>query len=859
MIRSRWTYALICAAVLLCAGRSARAATLYVGAGSNLQDALNRAQPGDTIALEAGGEFVGNFVLPAKVGDEWITVRTATPDTLLPRAGVRITPAHAELLARLRSPNNLAALRTAPGAHHWDIRYLEFPATRGGFGDIIQIGDGSSAQNTLAQVPHHIVLDHVYAHGDPLVGQKRGIALNGAHVTIRDSYISEIKGIGQDTQAIGGWNGPGPYTIENNYLEGAGENVMFGGADPAIANLVADGITFRRNYVSRPMAWRDPLVATPQGLSATPATGGALPAGVHAYRVVARRPVQSTTARSTASAEVTVTTTETGAVQLKWQPVADATDYRLYGRTAAAQDVYWTVTGTTFLDTGAAGTIGAVPTSTGTTWSVKNIFELKNARNVVVEDNIFENHWKESQPGYAIVFTPRNSNGACTWCVVEHVRFERNIVRNVAAGINLLGHDNDKPTQLANDIIVRHNLFTGLSTTLGGNGWFMQIGDGPRNIVIDHNTIDSNGNAVVYAYGGTSSDPVEIYGFEMTANAARHGAYGINGQDFGYGNAILSGFYPGAVFATNYLAGASLSRYPSGTLAANYFQDQFVDRTAADYTVNDSSVLRRAASDGSDIGADFAAIAAATAGVETGVANDEAARVPVPPEARMSTSCRFLECTFTDATVPGTAPVSSRAWSFGDASSAGAVSTAQHTYAEAGAYTVTLTVTDVDGLSSTAAETVIVEAPNVAPTAAFTSSCVDLHVHLRRPEHRHRRGDRFTGLVVRRHLLGHRTQQRAAHLCRRRRLHRHVDRDRRRWLVGNGHGDRLRRSAKRRPDGGVHGILRRSHVHICRPQHRQRRGDHHLVLGIRRCLVIHRGPLAHLRGRRHASGEPHGR
>ena len=199
---------------------------------------------------------------------------------------------------------------------------------------------------------------------------------------------------------------------------------------------------------------------------------------------------------------------------------------------AGAQAGYWTVTGTAFTDTGRPGTAEAVPTSAGTVWSVKNLFELKNARNVVIEENIFENHWKESQPGYAIVFTPRNSQGACTWCVVEHVRFERNVVRNVAAGINLLGYDSGSPSRQAADIAFRQNLFTDLSTSLGGNGWFLQIGDAPRDVVVEHNTIDSNGNAVVYAYGGTSADPREIYGFQMIANAARHGTYGINGTVF---------------------------------------------------------------------------------------------------------------------------------------------------------------------------------------------------------------------------------------------------------------------------------------------------------------------------------------
>src|SRR5262249_30231876 len=56
---------------------------------------------------------------------------------------------------------------------------------------------------------------------------------------------------------IGGWNGPGGYTIENNYLEAAGENVMFGGADPRIPDLVPTRIVVRGNVLSKPVAWRE--------------------------------------------------------------------------------------------------------------------------------------------------------------------------------------------------------------------------------------------------------------------------------------------------------------------------------------------------------------------------------------------------------------------------------------------------------------------------------------------------------------------------------------------------------------------------------------------------------------------------
>ena len=108
------------------------AATIVVPAGGDLQAAINSAAPGDTILLAAGAEFVGNFVLPVKPGSTYIVIRSATPDAALPGPGTRITPAHAPLLARLRSPNDAPALQTVAGAHHWRLRYLEFAANNGG-------------------------------------------------------------------------------------------------------------------------------------------------------------------------------------------------------------------------------------------------------------------------------------------------------------------------------------------------------------------------------------------------------------------------------------------------------------------------------------------------------------------------------------------------------------------------------------------------------------------------------------------------------------------------------------------------------------------------------------------------------
>src|ERR1051325_5289520 len=160
------------AALALCALASqASAATRSVAAGGDLQAALDAAQPGDVIELQAGATFLGNFVLPLKAGSTYITIRSSASDASLPGANARITPAFASLLPRIQSPNSASALTTAPGAHHYQLMFLELAANAGGFGDIIQLGDGSSAQHTLAAVPHDLILDRVYVHGDPAVGQ----------------------------------------------------------------------------------------------------------------------------------------------------------------------------------------------------------------------------------------------------------------------------------------------------------------------------------------------------------------------------------------------------------------------------------------------------------------------------------------------------------------------------------------------------------------------------------------------------------------------------------------------------------------------------------------------------------------
>jgi hypothetical protein len=232
------------------------AGTLLVNAGDDLQAALNAARPGDTILLQPGATFTGSFVLPAKGGSSYITIRSAADDSLLPGAGARITPAFAGRLPKIQADRG-PALATEPGATYWRLQFLELlPAPWTQTANLLELGTTGAAQSARWMVAANLVVDRCYIHGDAAQGQRRGIALNSADTQIVNSYLSDFKGVEQDTQAVGGWNGPGPFLIENNYIEAAAENIMFGGSDPSIDGLVPADITIRRNLITKPMEWR---------------------------------------------------------------------------------------------------------------------------------------------------------------------------------------------------------------------------------------------------------------------------------------------------------------------------------------------------------------------------------------------------------------------------------------------------------------------------------------------------------------------------------------------------------------------------------------------------------------------------
>jgi len=82
--------------------------------------------------------------------------------------------------------------------------------------------------------------------------------------------------------------------------------------------------------------------------------------------------------------------------------------------------------------------------------SVKNLFELKNARNVDVRYNVFENNWVGSQAGTAILFTVRTCEaGDYSWAAIENVNFSNNVVRKSEGGGVVIMSGDDVRTNCA--------------------------------------------------------------------------------------------------------------------------------------------------------------------------------------------------------------------------------------------------------------------------------------------------------------------------------------------------------------------------------------------------------------------------
>lgn len=231
-----------------------------VASGGNLQTAINNAAAEDgalnhEVVLEAGATFTGNFTLPAKSGSNptgtgWIIIRS---DGDLPAAGIRVVPADSSETAKVISSNSTSVFTAPINAHHYWLKGLEITNTVS-MSELLTIGNAEN--DDPAEDVHHFNITQCLIYGaDDETEVKRGISLNTSWSLIKDNYIANIARAGFDSQAIWSSNGAGPFLIDNNYLEAASENIMFGGSAPRVEDRIPSDITITRNHFNKQTEW----------------------------------------------------------------------------------------------------------------------------------------------------------------------------------------------------------------------------------------------------------------------------------------------------------------------------------------------------------------------------------------------------------------------------------------------------------------------------------------------------------------------------------------------------------------------------------------------------------------------------
>ena len=237
-----------------------------------LRIALDAAVPGDTIVLDAGVTYQGNFTLSAKANPngKWIYIVSSALSSL-PTPGNRVSPADAANMPKVVSTNVNAPLTFAQGANHYRLGGLEIysistqgcnpnttPPTRC-FGYTL-VDSKTAIGHSLVD---SITIDRCYIHGSPTIDVQRGVSLNGSNYAVIDSYVSDIHMHGSEVQAMAGWYTPGPIKIVNNYLSGAGQEILFGGAGGLNKPWVPSDIEIRNNHLHKPLSWAQAGVSIP--------------------------------------------------------------------------------------------------------------------------------------------------------------------------------------------------------------------------------------------------------------------------------------------------------------------------------------------------------------------------------------------------------------------------------------------------------------------------------------------------------------------------------------------------------------------------------------------------------------------
>ncbi len=518
--------------------------TTPVPSGGNLQTFLNNVNCGDTLLLEAGATFTGNFVLQrnecgcAADPTQFIMIRSDASDSNLPDQDERFNPTtHGSFVpiiltsgsqATLEADNNSSAASTVDCYYFFAIKFecTGSPTIENFW--CVRLGDEGNTQ--VADEPQFIIFDRTWFHANELHSFRRALYIVAAnHIGLINSYVDGWSSNSNDCQGVLIRMGFALH-FENNFIDGAAEPIMAGGVRPKTNEVPSDILVLRSQHTH----------------------------------------------------------------PNNWNPEDPAYD--------------------------------------GRSRQVKNLFELKNARRVIVEGNVFHNNWSGSQGGHAVILSPRGESNT-PWAEVRNVVMRFNKMFDLGRGFNQAGADNIDPSEPSEFIWWHDNLFYNIGQdpfngdSSKDGGFIGSSTSNSSHVRFTHNTFSKVLRFGVFDVQAGCSFDVNFY--EFSDNLFDVNSATLIGDTVGAGFPFINNCLDAnSIVANNAIvninstetcngSGGGLNDYPTNHFClAGSAAVQFTDRVNDDYSLLGTSPLIAGGTDGKNVGANIAELVSKIAGVQ---------------------------------------------------------------------------------------------------------------------------------------------------------------------------------------------------------------------------------------------------
>ena len=628
---------------------------------SDIQAAINEAQLGDTITIQAGVAWTvsSSLILYRKsAGSGVLTIRTSTPDAQLPASGVRILPAYKSLLPELRITSTggsaMMVEQTSNAVEDYTFIGIWFSVAQGvdSNSDMVRLWVASATPEVQTTITGASNTSPVTLTMSSTSGLSAGdhVMVYGATGNTGANGWWTVSNIAATTLDLNGSVGNGTFAGSTNLLKTAQwdasqtpNNIIFDRclflADPLstarqAVRAAGRNITIENSYCDQIKAQTDAqcisMPATPGPVNITNNWfGGGAAENIVSGGVIPNLPNQYAT-------DVTVThnafskdpalykyeTWPSGAWVREGKIIDGGNGYHYIAVTSGTTGVSaptfptiscpspptkspgcWVVDGTVTWER------NWFPNSDF--WTVKNLVEFKTANRVTIRWNTLDDCWPAAQTGTGFTLKADNQGSAGDWTAhTEHVEFGNNVVRNVTTFAEMTS-GGDSKIGVTNDWNVHDNL-SYLGVAFQGNPFWRLYGRPDpylSSLVVNHNTVDRGANNYGFFYIGTSanllSSPVftnNLFEFGDTAYPMVCSTCPGTSYDKAALDAVSA--WSSYTFSTNVLSGETLSSWPTGNFNTAWSSIGFTDAAHGNYTLTNASPYHNAGTDGKDLGAD---------------------------------------------------------------------------------------------------------------------------------------------------------------------------------------------------------------------------------------------------------------